>query len=436
MVSIRTHKKYLIVCLVSILLIYCFHYFISEQIDFVTYSDENYKIQDYAYYIIIAKAFWFKGFGNIYEIYFHQQALSMHIGAQIYYVMPIGITPIALVVWFPFAYIARYSMSLSYTLWSAFSLGVLFISIWNVFRYASQLKKLALLPIALCFVTLFSLHVLLSIYGGQTSVLAAGLFVYLVYIMHKTTIKSQSDNRLLIVLLIFMLGIKPPHIALGLGLLMIYGKWREALYSVVLILVVLIAITPMLSMEWVSSYFKVLPMYSQKDIPDIYAWSIVLETMNIFRSAYRSIIGENIAILVSFVVTYGVYFSVVGVSALSKIRGKSIEKLFSLNLTREQLFVLLVASYLLFAPYAGGYEDILFLPIFVMVLLHGNTPPLTSYESLTLIFFLFIILLHTIFPPNKPLWLLWLLKALILGYMLYFCRFTPQREKSTVWYRS
>jgi len=425
-------KKRLIVCFVGVLLTICFHYFISEQIDFVTYSDGNYKIQDYAYYIIIAKAFWFEGFGNIYEIYFHQQALSMHIGAQIYYVMPLGITPIALVVWLPFAYIARFSMSLSYTLWSAFSLGVLFISIWNVFRYASQLKKLALLPIALSFVTLFSLHVLLSIYGGQTSVLAAGLFVYLVYNMHKTAGKSQSDNRLLIVLLIFMLGIKPPHIALGLGLLMIYGKWREAFYSVALILVVLIGVTPMLSVEWVTSYLKILPMYAQKDIPEIYAWSIVLGTMNIFRSAYRSIIGENIAILVSFVVTYGVYFSVVGISALSKIRGKSIDKLSPLNLTREQLFVLLVASYLLFAPYAGGYEDILFLPIFVTVLLYGNTPPLTSCESLTLIFILFVILLHTIFPPNKPLWLLWLLKALILGYMFNFCRFIPQREKGIV----
>jgi hypothetical protein len=429
-------KKRLIVCFVGMLLTLCFHYFISEQIDFVTYLDGNYKIQDYAYYIIIAKAFWFEGFGNIYEIYFHQQALSVHIGAQIYYVMPLGITPIALVIWFPFAYIALFSMSLSYTLWSAFSLGVLFISIWNVFRYASQLKKLALLPIALSFVTLFSLHVLLSIYGGQTSVLAAGLFVYLVYIMHKTTTKSQSDNRLLIVLLIFMLGIKPPHIALALGLLMIYGRLREAVYSVALILVVFIGLTPMLSVEWITSYLKILPMYAQKDIPEIYAWSIVLETMNIFRSAYRSIIGENIAILVSFVVTYGVYLSVVGVSILSKIRGKSLYKFSPLKVTKEQLFVLLVASYLLFAPYAGGYEDILFLPIFVTVLLYGNTPPLTSFKSLTLIFILFIILLHTLFPSNKPLWLFWLLKALILGYMLYFCRFIPLSEIGNVFHRN
>jgi hypothetical protein len=421
-------KKRLIICLVGVLLTLCFHYLISEQMEFVTYSNEFFKIQDYAYYIIIAKAFWFEGFGNIYEIYFHQQALSMHIGAQIYYVMPLGITPIALVVWLPFAYIARFSMSLSYTLWSAFSLGVLFSALWNVFRYAFQLKKPALLPITLSFVTLFSWHILLSIYGGQTSVLTAGLLIHLIYIMHRTATKSQSDNWLLIVLLIFMLGIKPPHIALGLGLLMIYGRLREALYSVVLILVVIIGITPMLSVGWMSSYLQILPMYSRENVPDIYSWSIVLGNMNIFRSAYRSIIGDNIAIFVSFVVTYSVYLSVVGVSVLAKIRGKSIDKFSPLKFTKEQLFVLLIASYLLFAPYAGGYEDILFLPIFITVLLCGNTPPLTSWKSLTLIFIVFVILLHTLFPPNKPLWLLWLLKAFILGYMLNFCRCSSQMK--------
>ena len=256
MLTITSYKKCLIVCLVGLLLLLCFHFFITKQIDFVTYSNGNFKIQDYAYYIIIAKDFWFGGFGNIYEISFHQHALSMHLGEKIYYVMPIGITPIALVVWLPFAYVSRFSMSLSYTLWSAFSLCVLCVSSWNGFRYAFHLKKLALLPITLSFVTLFSCHILLSIYSGQTSVLSAGLLIYLIYIMHSTATKSQPDNLLLVALLIFILGIKPPHVALGLGLLMIYGRWREALYSVVIILVVLIGITPMLGVEWVSSYLR------------------------------------------------------------------------------------------------------------------------------------------------------------------------------------
>ena len=118
-----------------------------------------------------------------------------------------------------------------------------------------------------------------------------------------------------------------------------------------------------------------------------------------------------------------------GLSILPKLRGKSIDKLYLINLSKDQLFVLLVASYLLFAPYAGAYEDVLFLPVFSTVLLIGKTPNLTDYKSLMLIFSLFVILLHSYFPPNKPLWLFWILKAMILGYMLYFCRFSSERNK-------
>ena len=106
----KSFKKWLIVCFVSMLLIYCFHRFISQQIDFVACLKGYLKIQDYAYHIILVKAFWFDGFGNIYDVYFQQQALSSYIGSHINAVMPLGITPIALVVWFPFAYVARFSM--------------------------------------------------------------------------------------------------------------------------------------------------------------------------------------------------------------------------------------------------------------------------------------------------------------------------------------
>jgi hypothetical protein len=432
MLTITSYKKCWIVCFAGLLLVLCFHFFISKQIDFVTYSNGNFKIQDYAYYIIIAKAFWFGGFGNIYEIYFHQEALSMHLGENIYYVMPMGTTPISLVLWLPFAYVSRFSISLSYTLWSAFSLGVLFVGSWNGFRYAFHLKKIELLPTTLSLVTLFSYHTLLSIYAGQTSVLSVGLLIYLLYIVHSTAHKSKSDNWLFIALSIFILAIKPPYVALGLGLLMIYGRWRETLYSVVLISVVLIGITPMLGVEWVSSYLKILPIYSRKNIPDIYAWSITLETMNIFRSAYRNIIGDNIATFISFFVIYSVYLGVIGLSVLSIIRGTSIDNLSPLKILKGQLFVLLIASYLLFAPYAGGYEDVLFLPVFITVLLIGKTPNLTDYKSLLLIFSLFVVSLHNHFPLDKPLWFFWILKAVILGYMFYFCRPPPKAKNNVV----
>jgi hypothetical protein len=217
---------------------------------------------------------------------------------------------------------------------------------------------------------------------------------------------------------------------------MIYGLWREAIYSLVIVFVLFIGITPLLTIKWVPSYLNLLHIYSLGKFPEFYAWAIVPETMNIFRSAFRNFIGDNIAGLISSAVSYSVYIGVVGLSILPKLRGKSIDKLYLINLSKDQLFVLLVASYLLFAPYAGAYEDVLFLPVFSTVLIIGNTPNLINYKSLLLIFSLFVILLHSYFPPDKPLWLFWILKAMVLGYMLYFCRFIPQREKGSVSHRN
>jgi len=114
----------------------------------------------------VSKKFWFEGFGNIYELSFQQQALSAYIGANFNNAMPLGITPLALAVWSPFAYVARISMALSYTLWIVFSCGVLFTALWRIVGYAFQGTKAQLLPVALSFITLFSITMFRTVYLG------------------------------------------------------------------------------------------------------------------------------------------------------------------------------------------------------------------------------------------------------------------------------
>lgn len=426
MVVIKSNKKRLIVCFIGMLLVCCFHVFISEGKVFVDISKGYLVIQDYAYHIILVKAFWFDGFGNIYDLCFQQRALSAYVGSQIKMVMPLGITPMALVIWLPFAYVARFSMPLSYTLWIAFSVGVLFAALWSVYQNVLQRKNRPILPITLCLVTIFSAPAYTALYLGQTSILATGLLVYLIHVVHKADNELRTVYGLLIPLLIFALGMKPPYIALGLGLLIICRMWRQTLHSVAIALVFLVGITPLLTWEWVPSYLQLLQMYGLGEIPDLYAWSIMPETMNIFRSAFRGFIGDNVAGLISNLVTYSVYIGVVGFSMLCRIRSKSGDQLSRLTGREDQLFVLLVASYLLFAPYAGSYEDMLFLSVFVTLLHVDDTLPLTSYKRAPLPFFLFVILFHRDLPLDTPFWLYWILKAAILGYMLKLCRFPPE----------
>jgi hypothetical protein len=411
----------------GILLTLCFHRFISQQIEFVTYDDGYLRIQDYAYYIIISKAFWFNGLGNIYEPTFQQRALSAYIGSTIYTVMPLGITPIALVVWLPFALGSFYSMALSYTLWVAFSIGILFTALWRVGKYVFYVKKLELLPITLSFVTIFSITMFRALHLGQTSVLAAGLLIHLIFYVNKTCKELNSDSCFPIVLIIFLLAIKPTYLALGVGLLIIYGMWRQTIYSVVIVIFVLICVTPILTTDWILSYLHQLSTFSRKVVPGAYAWAFAPHTMNIFRSAFRNIIGDNIASLISTIVTCSVYIGVVGFSIFAKIRSNSTDMLSPLRITKGQLFILIIGSYLLFAPYAGSYEDMLLLPVFAMVMLYKNTPPLTNYKSLALVFFLFAILFYRVFPSDNPPWLFWILKAILLGCMFKFCHYSDKK---------
>jgi len=342
--------------------------------------------------------------------------------------MPLGITPIALVVWLPFAFVSCHSMALSYTIWITFSLFILFTSLWSIAQYCYPNKNLPILPIALSSVTIFSATTFRALHLGQTSVLAAGLLIYLIYFVQKTAYSSKFADLLIILPIIFILGMKPTYIALGLGLLIIYGMWRQVIYSIVTVFVLLMGITPMLTLKWVPSYLNLLQIYSRGNFPEFYAWAIVPETMNIFRSTFGKIIGDNLASLTSTIVTCSIYIGVIGYSIFTKIRKISTDQVSPIRITKEQLFILIVASYLLFAPYAGAYEDVLFLPVFSTVLFFGNTPKLTDYKSFVLIFSLFVILLQSYFPPNKQLWLFWVLKFTILSCMVYFCRFSSEKN--------
>jgi hypothetical protein len=403
----------------------CFHRFVSKQLEFVAYSNGYLRIQDYAYHIIIVKAFWFDGFGNIYDLSFQQQALSAHVGSRILTVMPLGITPIALIVWFPFAFVACFNMALSYTLWITLSVSILGLALWKVGRQIFQRKRISLLPITLSVVTLISSTTFFAIILGQTSVLAAGLLIYLIFIVNRDDNEMRGRDKIIIFSLMLLLGIKPPYIALGFGLLMICEMWGEALFTAAFIILVIIGLSYLLKVEWINSYLDLVQMYSRGDFPTVYAWAIVPETMNIFRSAFRNYIGNNLSNLISNILIYSVYIGVIGFCFVLKIKSKPNQ---IIRITKHQLFILLVGSYLLFAPYAGGYEDVLFLPVFITVVFTGDTPNLTNYKSLLIIFSLVVILLHNYLPPNKPLWLLWILKAVILGSMVNFCGFQQPRK--------
>jgi hypothetical protein len=369
----------------------------------------------------MVKAFWFGAKGNIYDVLFQQKALSEYVGSRVDTVMPLGNTPVALIVWFPFAYMACFNLALSYTLWSALSIGILFIALWCVGKDVAQKKEQKLLPITLSLVTLFSHITYSAVILGQTSVLATGLLIYLFFVLYTKPYQPTPDINMLIPVIIGIVGIKPTYFALAMGLLIIYGMWRDAVYAAILVTAVFVCLTPMLTVKWLPHYLSQLGVFGQIKIPEEYAWAFVPQTMTIFRSAFRDMIGDPLASLTSTIVICSAYIGVLGFSLIAKIKDKSTHQLFSLEITKGQLFVVLVASYLLFSPYAGGYEDVLLVCIFITVLLVGNPPDLANYKSLLLIFLLLFLLFHKSFLYEKVLWLVWISKAVLLINMVKFC---------------
>ena len=418
--------SYFILLIIVCMLIFIFHRFISQKTPFVYYSESDnstyFKIQDYAYHIIITKNFWFYNYGNIYDVKFQIESLTKHIGKKTTYPMAIGITPIALIIWFPFAWVSIYSLSLSYTLWVSFSLLTLYSGFLLIAIDFYENKKPPFILILLIFVTLFSTSHFLGLALGQTSIFSSGLIIHLMRIINKSDKKGKVDTFFLF-LILFASGIKPVYSIIAFGILLIYKKWREAFTSTLTMFLILALITPFLTFDWISSYLNLLKMYSSGEFPIFYEWAVVPNTKTIFRSAFKDIIGDKIANSISNYVTLFTYLFVIGCS-ITKTNTNQF-KLLNIfqKTTKEQAIAILIGSYLLFAPFANPCEDFLFLILLITSVITKKFPKLTFSGGIIFAFLVFLIMSQSFLYYRNFLWLLWLIKATIIFLMIYFFRF-------------
>ncbi len=407
------YRKALVIITAGVLLFVCFHGLVSSRIGFAGYGRDSFYLQDYAYHIILTKHFWFQEQGNIYDLNFQLRALSTHMEKPAVVTMPVAVTPVALLVWMPFAYIAGFSLSLAYSLWVAVSVCILALAFWKIYACLSPLRSFQVLPVVLCGITFFSLISASAIIVGQTSIFTAGIFsliIYRIILLSRGSASFSVDWP--VTLLVVLASLKPPYMIIGFGILLIYGRWREFLCSAVIVLLLTAMLSILLTAGWMRSYFNVICMYGSGNFPDIYAWSIVPRTMNIFRSAVSDLTGDQTAAVVSTILS-GVTLLSIGMFSLFRswrnITGGS------------KLLVALISCCLLFAPYSGAYEDMLLIPIFIIVLLTGKTHPLLTFKSMAVAGALFVCLLHNI-PglPHNLLWIFFVLKLTVLAGMVFY----------------
>jgi hypothetical protein len=382
-------------------------------------EENGIRISDYVYYLLFVRAFWFEGISSIYNYDSFLIVLSQFLGGGMKPLpMPLGVTPVVLIFWFPFSCLSFISFDLAQAAWVSFSLQLFLtelflLSIVMINReYEERIGYYLLLA-----VSIGSFDLAQSVALGQTSIFASGALLSLGRKYFSDNIAEKPGIDLFSVFLLFGLSIKPHYLSFALGLLMLRGQFRTACTGVGISLFVTLLLTLRLDPAWVSDYLSNLKIFASADIPEVYAHAFFPQSMNLFSSAFSFLLGRKLSILISNAVLIIIFGSVF---FFSLIHPRFLEKFSRLAYKsfRDSGVYLLLAAYLLFSPYAGFYEDLLLIAAVFMFLIWRGPEKFILGMSLFFSLLLVVLLNHNMFPEKYPMLAFWLIKAMFFCYLL------------------
>ena len=376
-------------------------YVIKYESDKTTY----YKIQDFHYYIVMIKSFWFKEIVSIYDPKYQLMAIDKYFGTEMNFAYPLGISPTALLIMLPLSLVARYSFPLANTLWVSVFLSIYAVAVLKIyFRLRAYERNVLPLFIMVFSVFFFSFRTVTVIFLGQTSLLASGLLLFLLLELLSARDGQHPPRRFIIYPIMFVLSMKIHYLILGMGILLLGGYLYELLASCVIVglsIAFLIAYTgPALWM----GFMEQISLFSAHELPAYYEISNVFHTFITFRSAFAPIIGGPLSLKISLIVLsvgcISIFCLYVFKSAGMGKDRNNLEKFAPLP-----MIVALFALLLLFFPYIGGYEDLLMcVPFAAVCLIPGHAP--RKYGRIVVVVpFLFIVLNQSVMSSAMHLWM-------------------------------
>ena len=395
------------------------HCYITPALTSVTRIETNtYRIFDFYYWIIPLKSFWAGEISSVYRLDNILAAMGRFWGQEVKSAMPMALSPTTLVIWFPFAKIASQDIAFAYTLWCSLSFTVFTLAILETARELhSRSPMQAVLFSLYAMVAILSFSFFGCLLHGNTSIMACGLFLFLVLLIAKDPYSPLRSFW--IVCICFLLSIKLTYLSIALLLLLIYRKSVEFLFALIAILgttgVLVIFADPNLLRDWVS----VLPFFLGKNVPPVYSSAFHLTTFVTFRSAFNGLIGHSPSLYVCQTVLFlGEAAILTFAVRMNWLASRSTRAPQGFLIPEKLLSVGTFGVFLLFSPYLNGSEDLIILAC-IAILFFGGFPErhvtLIVLGSVTL---LLILLNHNAFPPFKPMWLLWLLKGLL--FLVFF----------------
>ena len=379
-----------------------------------------FKIQDFHYYIVLIKSFWFHEILSIYDPTSQLKAIDNYFGIGMNHAMPLGISPTALLIMLPFSVVARFSFPFANTLWVSAFLTIYAIAVLKTYSYLRTYERNALPLFIVAFsVFLFSFRTVTVIFLGQTSLLASALLLFLLLEMALARKEERSLRRWIIYSVIFVLSMKIHYLVLGMGILLFGGYIYELLASSIIVGILIGFLIAYAGPALITGFMEQITLFSAHDLPAYYDFTDVFHTFITFRSAFAPIIGGPLSLKISLVV---LLFGGMAIFCISIFRsgGMGKERGNFEKVTVSKMMIALFALLLLFLPYIGGYEDVLLCVPFAAVCL----PPdhlQKKYGKIVVVFpFLFVVLNQSIMWSADHLWHFWGMKAFIFYYLLFF----------------
>jgi len=397
------------------------HFIVTSSI--IQYEGDKttyFKIQDFHYYIVIIKSFWFHEIVSIYNPNSQLMAIDSYFGIEMNHAMPLGISPTALLIMLPFSFIARFSFPLANTLWVSSFLTIYAIAVLKTYSFIQSYERNALpLFIVVFSVFFFSFRTVTVIFLGQTSLLASALLLLLLLEMVLASKEGRSLRRWIIYPVIFVLSMKMHYLVLGMGILLIGGYIYELLVSSVIVGISVGFLIAYTGLGLITGFMDQISLFSAPESPAYFDFSDVFHTFVTFRSAFAPIIGGSLSLKISlFVLLFGCmavfYISVFRSGGTGEER-KNFERV-----AAPQLMIALFAMLLLFMPYIGGYEDVLLCVPFAAVCLIQDHMQGKNGWIFALIPFLFIVLNQSILLSSDYLWINWCVKGFIFIALFFF----------------
>ena len=300
-------------------------------------------VQDYAYHMLAFQE-WGESGGAPYEEETRQRAARRIDLPESASAMPIGISPVGMVLSTPLHWLGGLDLRLSYIVWMAFSVTLLGAAM-RMFLAPGDLKSAPLL-VGLPLVVVASGAFLRAVVLGQTSPLALALLLFIAALSLRRSPAVEGALGLALLLLL----LKPTYGVMGVFWLLGTRHYR-AIGGAAVGALVLCGLAEVLTQGGlISSYVATLRLYSDPNSGVYSSWWTAESSMNSLTNTAAWFLGRSRAFWWSNTLYTGGILALGGVALWHGLRkGKPTHLLGYSTL----------ALFLLFVPYGGAYEELL-----------------------------------------------------------------------------